>query len=202
VEAVRQSITEASVEQAAGRGRSTRRSKEEPLTEYLLTSVPTNRPVDGIFSVAQFKAATSWIGVFLQAGLWIALGTKGGGDLLHKLSLAVKSQRPETLYSNLIGVSAFESADGASRWRKKQIQDNFEISKLAHAVDDALHAEFESVELLCSPFPLTAFQPIRAKVRGARCFAQVYVRVAPGQTAEEALRAVLGPYSEDVEIRS
>jgi len=116
--------------------------------------------------------------------------------------LSVKSQRPETLYSNLIGVSAFESADGASRWRKKQIQDNFEISKLAHAVDDALQAAFESVELLCSPLPLTAFQPIRAKVRGARYFAQVYVRVTEGQSAREALTAVLGPFAEDVEIEA
>lgn len=202
VEAVRQSITEASVEQAAGRGRSTRRSEEELLTEYLLTSVPTNRPVDGIFSVAQFKAATSWIGVFLQAGLWIALGTKGAGALLHKLLLAVKSQRPETLYSNLIGVSAFENADSASRWRKKQVQDNFEISQLANAIDDAIKAKSDSVELLCSPFPLATFQPITAKVRGARYFAQAYIRVAPGQTAKEALLAILGPFAEDVEIEA
>lgn len=202
VEAVRQSITEASIEQAVGRGRSTRRTEDEPLTEYILTSVPTNRPVDGVFSVAQLKAATSWIGVLLHVGLWIPLGTKGAGDLLHKFALALKSQRPDTLYSNLIGLPAFESADRASSWRKKQIQDNFEISQLASAVDDALKAQSDSVELLCSPFPLTAFQPVRAKVRGARYFAQVYVRVAPRQTAEAALRAVLGPYSEEVEIKS
>lgn len=58
-EAVRQSVIEAAIEQAVGRGRSTRRSETEPLTEYVLTSVPTNRPVDGVFSVAQFKATTS-----------------------------------------------------------------------------------------------------------------------------------------------
>ena len=189
-----------SIEQAVGRGRSTRRTEDEPLTEYILTSVPTNRPVDGVFSVAQLKAATSWIGVLLHVGLWIPLGTKGAGDLLHKFALALKSQRPDTLYSNLIGLPAFESADRASSWRKKQIQDNFEISRLASALDDALKAQSDSVELLCSPFPLTAFQPIRAKVRGARYFAQAYIRVAPGQTAKEAFLAILGPFAEDVEI--
>ena len=199
-EAVRQSVTDAAIEQAVGRGRSTRRSETEPLTEYLLTSVPTNRPVDGVFSVAELKAATSWVGLLLHAGLWISLGTKGAGDLLHKFALALKSQRPDSLYINLIGLPAFESPAGAATWRKKQIQDNFEISRLAQTIDDALQEGSPAVELLCSPFPLTGFQSTRAKVRGARYFAQVYVRVAPGQTAEDALRAVLGPYSEDVSI--
>lgn len=199
-EAVRRSITEANIEQALGRGRSTRRSEAEPLTEYLLTSVPTNRPVDGAFSVAQLKAATSWIGVFLLAGLWIPLGAKGTGDILHRFVLALKSQRPETLYYNLIGLSAFEGPDGAADWRKKQIQDNFEISCLAQVVDDAFREGVPTVDLLFSPFPLTAFQPIRAKVPGARYFAQLHVRVEKGLTPREALLAVLGPYGREIEI--
>jgi hypothetical protein len=85
---------------------------------------------------------------------------------------------------------------------KKQIQDNFEISQLANAIDDAIKAKSDSVELLCSSFPLATFQPITAKVRGARYFAQAYIRVAPGQTAKEALLAILGPFAEDVEIEA
>lgn len=200
-EAVRHSITEASIEQAAGRGRSTRRSATEPLTEYLLTSVPTNRPVDGVFSVAQLKAATSWIGVLLQEGLWLPLATKGAGDLLHRFLLALKSQRPKTLYSTLIGLPAFESPNNAAAWRKKQIQDNFEISRLAQAVDDALQEGAPTVEMLCSPFPLKDFQPIRAKVRGARYFAQVYVRVNDNESLEEALRRILGDEMGHIEVK-
>jgi hypothetical protein len=38
------------------------------------------------------------------------------------------------------------------------------------------------------------------KVRGARYYAQLYVRTAPGQTPQDALRAFLGPLAEEVEI--
>jgi len=38
------------------------------------------------------------------------------------------------------------------------------------------------------------------KVRGARYYAQLYVRTAPGQTPQDALCAFLGPLAEQVEI--
>lgn len=43
-------------------------------------------------------------------------------------------------------------------------------------------------------------KPIRAKVRGARYYAQLYVRTAPDQTPQDALRAFLGSLAEEVEI--
>ena len=39
-----------------------------------------------------------------------------------------------------------------------------------------------------------------AKVQGARYFAQLHVRTAPGQTPQDALREFLGPLAEEVEI--
>ena len=117
------------------------------------------------------------------------------------LVAALKSQRPKTLYSTLIGLPAFESPNNAAAWRKKQIQDNFEISRLAQAVDDALQEGAPTVEMLCSPFPLKDFQPIRAKVRGARYFAQVYVRVNDNESLEEALRRILGDEMGHIEVK-
>ena len=47
VESVRAAITEDALEQALGRGRNVRRARNRPLAEYVLTTTPTNRPVDG-----------------------------------------------------------------------------------------------------------------------------------------------------------
>jgi hypothetical protein len=46
----------------------------------------------------------------------------------------------------------------------------------------------------------TARADTRSKVRGARYFAQLYMRTAPGQTPQDALREFLGPLAEEVEI--
>jgi hypothetical protein len=44
------------------------------------------------------------------------------------------------------------------------------------------------------------FEPFRAKVQGARYYAQLYVRTRPDQTPQDALREFLGPMAEEVEI--
>ena len=201
VEAVRRSVTEDSVEQAAGRGRNVRRNSSAPLTEYLLTNVPTDRLLDGVFDLSQFKAATSWVGLFLQKGIWVSLGSKGSGAILHILALALRSQRPDCLYIPLIGDTAFENAAGASSWRKKQLQDNFEISQLAHLVDEALREQHKSVPLLMSDYPLGAFQHVQAKVQGSRYFAQLYVRIESNETPVMALQRILGDEMEKIEVK-
>lgn len=200
-EAVRRSVTEDAVEQAAGRGRNVRRSAGAPLIEYLLTNVPTERPLDGVFTLAQFKAVTSWIGLFLEKGLWVTLGSKGSGAILHKLACALKLQRPECLYISLIGGSAFDDAAGAASWRKKQLQDNFEISQLAYLVDEALREQHESVPLLMSDYPLGAFQHVKAKVQGSRYFAQLYVRIEGDETPITVLQRILGDQMENIEVK-
>jgi hypothetical protein len=80
------------------------------------------------------------------------------------------------------------------------LADNPEIARLVNLIDRSLRSGAASVDLLFAPFPLTAFQPIRAKVRGARYYAQLHVRVAEGQTPREALLAILGPCAGEVEI--
>lgn len=97
VEAVRASVTEDTVEQALGRGRNVRRSTEQPLTEYILTNVPTKRLVDGVFKAVEFKAVTSWVVLLLLSGIWFSTESKGSGGLIHKFALGLKSQRLDTL---------------------------------------------------------------------------------------------------------
>lgn len=201
-EAVRGAITEDGLEQALGRGRSVRRTRERPLTEFILTSTPTNRPVDGTFTMAQLKAATGWVGAFLETGFWVPSGEKGLGGVLSSLLRTAVAQRPESLYIYLIGNPAFESPDAAADWRKKQIDDNPEIGALAREIDKALGARAESVEILYTPYPLHDFAPVQAKVRGSRYFARVYVRTVGGQTAAEALTALLGPLATELEIKN
>ena len=121
---------------------------------------------------------------------------------MHPIFRGICSQRRESLLEHIIGDPAFEGPDRTSKWRKDQLADNPQVARLVNQVDRKLGNGDASIDLLFAPFPLTAFKPIRSKVRGARYFAQVYVRVAPRQTAEAALRAVLGPYSEEVEIKS
>lgn len=200
VECARRLITEAGLEQALARGRNVRRDPSKPLHEYVLTNAPTSRLVDGTFTGAELNAVAGWVGELLLAGVWVRDG-KGQG-VLHPIFRGICSQRRESLLEHIIGDPAFEGPDRTSKWRKDQLADNPQIARLVNQVDRKLGNGDASIDLLFAPFPLTAFKPIRAKVRGARYFAQVYVRVAPRQTAEEALRAVLGPYSEDVEIRS
>jgi len=201
VEAVRASVTEDGLEQALGRGRNVRRSKARPLVEYLLTTTPTNRPVDGTFTIAEFKAATGWVGAFLEAGIWIGLGEKGVGGVIHAIVRGMAAQRPEPLYISLIGNPAFEGPETAADWRKKQIADNPEIGALTREVDKALGHGAGYVEVMCGAYPLHDFVPIQAKVRGSRYFAQLYVRTVAEQTAADALISLLGPFAEELEIR-
>lgn len=202
VEAVRAAITEDSLEQALGRGRNVRRFRNRPLVEYILTTTPTNRPVDGTFSMAEFKAVAGWVGAFLELGVWFEGGTKGMGGVLHAFSHAMYAQRPESLLVSLIGDPAFEGPDAAADWRKKQVDDNPEIGALAREIDKALGARAESVEMLCAQYPIFDFAPVEAKVRGSRYFARMYVRTGEEQTADEALTTLLGPVAGELEIRS
>jgi hypothetical protein len=201
VESVRAAVTEDALEQALGRGRNVRRARNRPLVEYVVTTTPTNRPVDGTFTMAELKAATGWVGVFLEMGVWFEGGSKGMGGVLHAIMRGLAAQRPESLYICLIGDPAFESAEAAADWRKKQLEDNPEISTLSREIDKALGSRADSIEIMCARYPLHDFTPIQAKVRGTRYFAQLYVRVREGQTAEDALTSLLGPLAGELEIR-
>ena len=110
VEAVRASITNDNLEQALGRTRNIRRSVK-PLKEYILTNVSTYRKVDGVFTMAELKAATSWLGVLLHAGIWVISG-KGTAVLFHIL-VGLQSQRRDSLYRLLVGDPAFENKSRA-----------------------------------------------------------------------------------------
>lgn len=200
VECARRSITEAGLEQALARGRNVRRNESKPLHEYVLTNAPTSRLVDGTFTKAEFLAVAGWVGELLLVGVWVADG-KGLG-ILQPIFRGICSQRRECLIEYIIGDPAFESPEKTAKWRKDQLTDNPEIARLVNLVDRRLQNRATSVDLLFAPFPLTAFQPIRAKVRGARYYAQLHVRVAEGQTPREALLAILGPFAKDVEIEA
>lgn len=201
VESVRAAITEDALEQALGRGRNVRRTRSRSLVEYVVTTTPTNRPVDGTFTMAELKAATGWVGVFLEMGVWFEGGAKGMGGVLHAIVRGLAAQRPESLYRCLIGDPAFEGAEAAADWRKKQLDDNPEIGALSREIDKALGSRANSVEIMFARYPLHDFAPIQVKVRGSRYFAQLYVRVREGQTAEDALTSLLGPLSEGIETR-
>ena len=201
VEAVRASVTEDTVEQALGRGRNVRRSIEQPLTEYILTNVPTKRLVDGVFKAVEFKAVTSWIGLLLFSGIWFSTESKGSSELMHKFALGLKSQRPDSLYISLLGDPAFESAISAAAWKKKQLQDNFELNRLVYTIDDAFINERGTVRLLQSELPLSGFKVIHAKVRGSRYFAKVYVRTEREQTPAQALECLLGGEFKEIELK-
>ena len=78
---------------------------------------------------------------------------------------------------------------------------NFEISQLADLVDEALREQHESVPLLMSDYPLGAFQHVKAKVRGSRYFAQLYVRIESNETPVVALRRILGDEMDNIEVK-
>jgi hypothetical protein len=200
VECARRSITEAGLEQALARGRNVRRNESKPLHEYVLTNAPTPRLVDGTFTKAEFEAVAGWIGELLFAGVWVVDG-KGQG-VLQSIFRGICSQRRECLLEYTIGDPAFESPERVAKWRKDQLADNPEIARLVAQVDRKLQSSATSVDLLFAPFPLAAFQPIRAKARGARYYAQLHVRVAEGQTPSDSLLAILGPFAKDVEIEA
>ena len=198
VECARRSITEAGLEQALARGRNVRRNESKPLHEYVVTNAPTSRLVDGTFTKAELLAVAGWVGELLLAGVWVADG-KGQG-VLQPILRGICSQRRECLIDISKEDPAFESPERVAKWRKDQLADNPEIARLVNQIDRGLRNGAASVDLLFAPFPLTAFQPIRAKVRGARYFAQLHVRVAGEQTPREALLAILGPCAGEVEI--
>ncbi|MCR9148196.1 MAG: hypothetical protein NXH74_13530 [Rhodobacteraceae bacterium] len=200
VEQVRASVTDDGLEQALGRGRNTRRTSDRPLVEYVFTNTPTSRWVEGVVHREELKAATSWIGVFLDMGLWIKGGTKGLGDWVQLFGRVLASQRLKSQYEVLFGKSAFEDSDQAADWLKSQRHDNHEIGCLASLIDWALENNTLAVTLLASQYPLDDFRPVRAKVRGARYFAQLYVRTSPNQMPQDALREFLGDLAEEVEI--
>lgn len=56
------------------------------------------------------------------------------------------------------------------------------------------------VNLLHSNFPLESFKHVRAKVQGARYYTDIHVRTDLDQRPKDALRAILGAYSQEVEI--
>jgi len=199
VECARRSITEAGLEQALARGRNVRRNENKPLHEYVLTNAATSRPVDGTFTRAQLEAVAGWVGELLLAGVWVRDG-KGQG-ILQPIFRGICSQRRECLLEYTIGDPAFESPERAAKWRKDQIADNYEIARLVAQVNRKLEASSGSIDLLFAPFPLGAFQPIKAKIKGSRYFAQVYVRIDNDEIPEEALQRILGAEMRHIEVK-
>ncbi len=211
VESARQALTSASLEQALGRGRNVRRDASRPLTEFILTSIPTQRPVDGTFTLNELKAATGWIGLMLHLGVWISQG-KGAEVLFFILN----PQRLDSLYNTLIETSAFESPEQASNWLKQQLSATHELApdhtrglrptesqatqSLYFKIQSALDQGQSTIDILCMPYPIDDFKAVRAKKRGARYFAELFVRTKPTQLPQEALSAILGPRASDVEI--
>ena len=197
-EEVRAAITDDNLEQAIGRTRNVRRYTD-PLHEYILTNVATNRLVDGVFTLAELKAATGWLGLLLHAGIWIVPG-KGTSFLFH-IFRGLRAQRRDSLYKCIIGDPAFETPEQAAKWRKDQLKDNRPVAELANAIDEAMANCAENVNLLHSPFPVSDFRPVKAKVKGSRYFAQLYVRVESDETPIMALQRILGDEMEDVEVK-
>jgi len=199
VECARRLITEAGLEQALARGRNARRTEGKPLHEYVLTDARTSRLVDGTFTKAEFEAAVGWIGEFLLAGVWVADG-KGQG-VLQPLLRGICSQRRESLLGYIIGDPAFESPKKASKWRKDQINDNPEIARLVSLIDRELQNNADSVDLLYAPFPLGGFKKVRAKVRGSRCYANLFVRTLEDETPAQALERLFGKEFREIEVK-
>ena len=199
VECARRLITEAGLEQALARGRNARRTEGKPLHEYVLTDARTSRLVDGTFTKAEFEAAVGWIGEFLLAGVWVADG-KGQG-VLQPLLRGIFSQRRESLLGYIIGDPAFESPKKASKWRKDQINDNPEIARLVSLIDRKLQNNADSVDLLYAPFPLGGFKKVRAKVRGSRCYANLFVRTLEDETPAQALERLFGKEFREIEVK-
>ena len=200
VNAARASVTEDQLEQARGRGRNTRRTVENPIIEHLFTNVPTHYPVDATYTLEEAQAALSWPTLLLTTDAWVA---DGAGTAIVGIMLQAalqKTQRRESLYRLLIGNPAFESPDRAAKWRKDQLADNPELRRFVARTDKQFANRAPTVDILYTPFPIDDFQPVRAKVRGARYYAQLYVRTATGQTPQDALREFLGPLAEEVEI--
>lgn len=198
VEAVRASITHDNLEQALGRTRSIRRNAK-PLHEYILTNIATNRKADGVFSMTELKAATSWIGILLHSGIWVASGK--GMAVLFYVFQGLMSQRRDSLYILLIGNPAFETPEQVVKWRKDQISDNRAIEQFVGMLDKALKNRSASVDLLHSSFPISDFVLVKAKVRGTRYFSDVYVRIGFKESAVQALQRLLGQSFQEIEIQ-
>lgn len=200
VNAARASVTEDLLEQARGRGRNTRRTAENPIIEHLLTNVRTHYPVDATYTLEELQAALSWPTLLLTLDAWVA---DGAGTAIMGVMLRAalqKAQRRESLYRLLIGNPAFESPDRAAKWRKDQLADNPELQRFVDRTDKQFVNRAPTVDILYTPFPIHDFRPVRAKVQGARYYAQLYVRTRPDQTPQDALRAFLGPLATEVEI--
>jgi hypothetical protein len=125
---------------------------------------------------------------------------KGTSFLFH-IFRGLRAQRRDSLYKFIIGDPAFETPEQAAKWRKDQLKDNRLVAELANAIDEAMANCAENVNLLHSPFPVSDFRPVKAKVKGSRYFAQLYVRVESDETPIMALQRILGDEMEDVEVK-
>mgnify|MGYP001355150867 CR=1 FL=1 len=197
-ESVRAAITNDNLEQAIGRSRYVRRYNH-PLYEYILTNVATDRCIDGVFTLSELKAVTSWAGALIHAGIWVGSG-KGMAIIFH-IFHGLLAQRRDSLYRSIIGKPAFETPEQAAKWRKDQLKDNKTIEELVTEIDEAMVNQTDSVNLLHSPFPVANFKAIKAKVRGSRYFAQVYIRVESNETPVMALQRIVGDEMENIEVK-
>ena len=88
-----------------------------------------------------------------------------------------------------------------AKWRKDQINDNPEIARLVSLIDRKLQSNADSVDLLYAPFPLGGFKKVRAKVRGSRCYANLFVRTLEDETPAQALERLFGKEFREIEVK-
>jgi hypothetical protein len=81
------------------------------------------------------------------------------------------------------------------------LKDNRAIEEMASQINEALVNKAGFVNLLHSPFPISDFRAVKAKVRGSRYFTQVYVRIEGDETPVTALQRILGGEMENIELK-
>ena len=129
----------------------------------------------------------------------LSLGSRHSGGPRNLRGLL--AQRRDSLYRYTIGDPAFETPEQAAKWRKDQLKDNQAIAELVTEIDEAMANQADSVNLSYSPFPVADFKAVKAKVRGSRYFAQLYVRIESNETPVVALRRILGDQMEHIEVK-
>ena len=84
---------------------------------------------------------------------------------------------------------------------KDQINDNPEIARLVSLIDRKLQSNANSVDLLYAPFPLGGFKKVRAKVRGSRFYANLFVRTLEDEIPAQALERLFEKEFREIEVK-
>ncbi len=175
VEAVRRSITDAELYQAAERGRSVRRTPDNPLHLLVFSNIPMDRPVDLVVTESDVMAAGGIIGHLLVAGFW-PIGRGSWGLMAEILNRTGCNEQ-------YITACAFEMA----KLTPDSIRMQFNVragnsdhaqarTRLRDAIDHALVASAAHVDVLGHAVKLNDWQALQIKPPGQRYATNVYVR--------------------------